>query len=590
MRDRIFSILTILTAGILAYLSATQAGFLSIDDVGMTEFVTRETLSFKSLLLGGASTYYRPLTVISYVANHSFWGLTPFSFHAVNIAIHLANSLMVYWLALALFADSKGKECGALIAALFFLLNPLNSEAVIWVSARPDLLCTFFFILAVVLLVERREQASASALCCFATACLASLGSKESSIALLGIVPLFLLFRTRTGHRKDSLLLVLTLILSTGLYALLRAGTSLNLDRGIASVAKGVMANGGVAQGQQAVQVAAAQSYSYPTILDAIGAYGFYLQKLVVPFPLNFTILSYDRAVGLAAFVVGVAVAWYLSRRYEKALLPLLIVFVGIVPPLLAYLGRIPWTPFGERYLYLPMVGFSLLVSLVLLDLERVPRWLLLGGVLLVALPTMSRVALWCDRAAFWEDALKNSPGFPKSYSALGAIALDEQRYDDAERHIKKAQSLGFNELVVWQNLSRIYLARKDYDGYEAVMLQAASHARHPVPVYHELILTLMAARTIDEATRFAKAIKYHLVALAKDPSYLDAYYNVGKLYYAQGDLVNADHYLRRYTDLVSGGEYRPFALRMIHNISNDRGSLRARKGVLPAGSQGLHL
>ncbi|QWV99029.1 hypothetical protein KP003_07280 [Geomonas nitrogeniifigens] len=592
MKERIFPILTILAAGVLAYLCALQVGFLPIDDVGMTEFVTQQTLDLKSLLFGGASTYYRPMVVISYVANYSIFGLPPLSFHAVNVVIHLANALLIYWLASLFFADHPQKERAALIASLFFLLNPLNSEAVIWVSARPDLLCTFFFILAMVLLVERREQVTWQTLFCFTAAYLASLASKESSIAVAAIVPLYLLRRAPREGKRDALMLFGAVAGTTTLYLLLRAGTALNFDRGVASLAKGVLSKGGVEkvpkamEGTAAAAATAAQSYTYPTVLDALGGYGFYLRKLVFPFPLNFTILTYDLPLGLAACALAVAAAWVLMRRRPQALLPLLIVFVGIIPPLLAYLGRIPWTPFGERYLYLPMVGFSLLVPLVLLEF-KVPAWLLLGGVLLLGIPTINRAALWRDPTAFWQDCLKHSPGFAKSYSSLGAVALDDQRYDDAERYIRKAQALGFNEPVAWKNLARVYLARKDYPRYEQAMQQAANHSRNPIPVYHEMVLALMGARGLDEATRFQKGIKYHLATIESDPGYLDAYYNVGKLYYAQGDAEHARRYLGRYAELAKGGENRVFALKMIANL--DSGSFKSRKALVapPAVRQG---
>lgn len=556
MRQRWLSIFLIVAAGVLTYLCASLAGLLSIDDVGMIDFVRTGSFTLKSLFLGGASHYFRPLAVISYAGNAALWGTDPVSFHVVNIAIHIANSLLVYWLALSLAEESGDRDWFALIAALFFLVSPLNSEAVVWISARPDLLCTFFFLFALLLLVKQREQVSPCTICCFALAYLASLCSKESSIAFFGIAPLFLLLRGRREHVKQTVLLILTVFVTTGIYAFLRIGRHGMLDQGVGRVVQGV-AKGG------------AKNADHSIILDALGAYGFYLKKLLLPFPLNFTILSYDRPAAFLSLALALIGAFYLMRRYEKALLPLLIVFLGIVPALLAYLGRIAWTPFGERYLYLPMVGFSLLVALVLADLRKVPRVALLTCLLLAAVPTMARVSLWCDGTAFWNDALQKAPAFAKSYSALGAIALDEQRYDAAEQNIKKAVSLGFDDPTAWQNLGRVYAARKDYGNYEDVMAKAASRSPHPTGIYQELIQGLVGARNGSSRSAVnAKAIKYHLLALSKDPAYLDAYYNVGKLYLSGGDLPNAARYLRLYLDSDKNGYYRPFALKMIEKTA----------------------
>lgn len=582
MRGRIFPFLTIISAGIIAYLCALQSGFLSIDDVGMTQFVSQVDLDLKSLLVGGASTYYRPLAVISYVANYSLFYLDPFWFHAVNLGLHLANALLVHELALVFFAHRACRERAALLAALFFLLNPLNTEAVIWVSARPDLLCTLFFILSVLLLLRHGDDMTPRTLVLFAVAYLASLAGKESSIALVLVVPLYLAMRSPRFTSKNGLYLGGGVFATTCVYLLLRAGSSLNFDRGVGSLARGVMNTGGsgVQKGAAAVKAAGvvAQNYDYPSFLDAMGAYGFYLRKLVFPFPLSFTILEYDHAAGLLCFALGVAAAWFLLRRFPETLLPLLIIFAGIVPPLLAYLGRIPWTPFGERYLYLPMVGFSLLVSLLVTRIPRMPSWVPLGAVLLLALPTISRAALWSDGVAFWEDNIKNAPGFAKSYSALGVLAYEDQRYDDAERYMKRAQTLGFNEPVIWKNLARVYLAKGDYARYEQAMRQAASRSQQPNPVYGEMILALMTARGMDERTRFEKAIKYHLIMLKNDPAYFDAYYYLGRLYYAAGDVPNAERYIRRYAQLAPRGEYATFAAKMLDNLA--KGKVKLRPGL----------
>ena len=576
MMQRGLSISLIVAAGALTYLCATMAGLLSIDDVGMISSITNESFTIRSLFFAGANEYYRPLVVVSYTLNAFWGGLEPFSFHAVNVALHIANSLLVYWLACELPAPNKEREWVALFASLFFLLSPINSEAVTWISARPDLLCTFFFLLALVLMVKRRESASPGALCCFAFAYLASLASKETSIALLGIAPLFLLLTARRGHRRDALLFVLTLFGTTCVYAFLRTGKQLMLDKGVGSVLKGVGVVGKGALGKAAAGTAAAGNavvgsvaVEHPSLLDALGAYGFYLKKLVNPYPLSFTILGYDRFWAFASLLLALVGALWLLRRYQAALLPVLVVCLGIVPALLAYLGRIAFTPLGERYLYLPMVGFSLLVALVLADLKKVPRIVPLGCLLLLGILTMARVAIWCDGTAFWNDALKNAPGFAKSYSALGVIALQEQKYDEAERQMKKAIALGFDETVVWQNLGRVYLARKDYQSYEEAMVKAAARTPYPTGIYQELILALMNSQKGGERSELdAKVVKYHLLALSRDPSYLDAYYNVGKIYLAGGDLRNAKRYLGLYTERARNGYFRPFALKMLDKIA----------------------
>lgn len=554
MRPHLLEICTLVVVGALTYLCATQAGFLAIDDVGMVHNVTSNSYTLGGLFFSGASDYYRPLAVISYFANASFTGIDPFYFHLVNVVLHISNALLVYWFALVLFARRDDVNYVAFLASLFFLVSPLNSEAASWVSARPDLLCTFFFLLAMVLFVKAREQVTVSSMVFLGVAYLASLCAKEASIAMAAIAPLYLLFQTRRERMKDALLLAAPVLVTTGFYLFLRFGRTLSVDKGVKNVVTGAVANG---------------SATTPPLLDGVGAFGFYLQKLVFPFPLNFTILRYDRPVAYMALVAGGLAAWYLLRRNSRdTLLPLLIVFIGIVPAVLAYLGRIPWTPFGERYLYLPMVGFSLLVALALSRLKPLPRIVPVVCVMLLAVPTMARVALWCDPDAFWKDALKKGPGLAKSHSALGVYAYEQQRYDDAERYMKESLSLS-EEPLVWQNLARVYQAKRDMKQYEEAMLRAASLSPHPTAIYQDLILALMSnpgKGGVGEVYR--KAVRYHLIAFSKDPGYVDAYYYAGKLCLANKETATAREYFGIYLEKAPQGYYRPFAQKMFDRLS----------------------
>lgn len=554
MLSRVVNIFLVMAAGVLTYLTATMAGFLSIDDVGMISWHISESYALKDLFLGDGSQYYRPLAVLSYSANFMLAGYNPASFHIVNIVIHLLNALLVYYLAISLLQDNPFKERFALIAALVFILHPLGTEPVVWISARPDLLSTFFFLLAMILLVQRREDASPRVLASLFLACMASLMSKEASVSLMAIAPIYLFIESGKGKRKHAVLLSAVIFAASAVYVYLRSGKHITetVDRGIASVVTGI----------------ATKPEGHPSLFDAVAAYGFYLKKLIFPFPLNFTIIDFDRTASLAVLAFALLATYVLLRRNRALLLPFLIVFAGIVPPVLAYIGKIPWTPLGERYLYLPMVGFSLLMSLIIVRMTRLPFIVPVVCALLLAVPTMKRVGLWCDPKAFWNDAIEKSPDFAKSYSALGAVYFDEGNYVEAERNMKKAISLGFGEPVIWQNLARIYSLRKDYDNYEKAMVKAASRSKNPTSLYQELILAL---QPVDNSNKrfwgYKKAIKYNLLAQEKDPSFAEAYYNVGKLYLVMGDAKTARDYLMQYADKAKNGFYRPFALKMIRKI-----------------------
>src|SRR5262249_55995551 len=84
--------------------------------------------------------------------NHLFGGDDPSGYHVVNVGIHVANVVLLYWL-LTRFAE----PWIALAAAGLFLVHPVQSEPVLYVYERSTLLACFFSLLALIALARERR-------------------------------------------------------------------------------------------------------------------------------------------------------------------------------------------------------------------------------------------------------------------------------------------------------------------------------------------------------------------------------------------------------------------------------------------------
>ncbi|HSU44413.1 MAG TPA: hypothetical protein VLN42_09380 [Casimicrobiaceae bacterium] len=130
----------------------------------------------------GASSqgaFYRPVMFASIFVNEWIAGATYAGWFAVNLAIHLANVLLVGATAahLARMCDRDGRVAGA-VAALFFALCPLPAEGVFWISARADAFVTLLTLSA--LYVWSVSRSPASRAMCLPLLLVAALGFKES--------------------------------------------------------------------------------------------------------------------------------------------------------------------------------------------------------------------------------------------------------------------------------------------------------------------------------------------------------------------------------------------------------------------------
>jgi tetratricopeptide (TPR) repeat protein len=81
--------------------------------------------------------YYHPLPRLTYLATYNLCGTRPIAHHAVNVALHALNSMLVVALAWTLFRNATL----AGIAGLLFAVHPLQAESVAWMSGRTQLIC-----------------------------------------------------------------------------------------------------------------------------------------------------------------------------------------------------------------------------------------------------------------------------------------------------------------------------------------------------------------------------------------------------------------------------------------------------------------
>jgi len=544
-------LLVVIAATILAYLNVMNADFLSLDDRYLIGALQGRESNVLEWLLGGGGDYFRPLAFLSYTLDLNLFGPDPRWFHLVNIAIHLFNALLVYYLASIL---SRGADHGnriALVSSLFYALNPLNTEAVAWVSGRFDLLCGFFFLLALIVVADKRVSARNGSMALFLTL-LCSLLSKEASVGFALIFTALLVVEPPERRSKRSVLLLATAWLTTGLYLFLRTGLTARADSGVVKVI-------GVSKPVTTI------------VFESFAACGFYLKKLFIPFPLNFAITTINKPLYFGISVAVLLLFLCVFVRLRESRLPLLIIVISLIPPVMALHGGLPWTPYAERYLYLPMVGMALLVGILCSRLPRTFFVLSFSLILLLAFPTMQRVGVWADSKAFWLDVMAKSPEFPRSYSGVAIELMAEKRYDEAEKLFEKTLSMGYEREFIWENLAKIHLARKDMSAYEDAMCRAAELS--PVPrsttMYGALTQTLMYYGSTSESKRdiYRRVVGYHIKAFEKDNTYSDGLYNAGKVAMLAGDQKDALRYFEMFLKQPGESMFKPFATRLIAKI-----------------------
>jgi len=89
--------------------------------------------------------YWQPITMISRMIDIQLFGLNPGAHHLSNVFYHILNTLLLF----LLLSRMTQKTWPSAFVAAVFALHPIQVEAVAWITARKDLLSTFFGLLTI---------------------------------------------------------------------------------------------------------------------------------------------------------------------------------------------------------------------------------------------------------------------------------------------------------------------------------------------------------------------------------------------------------------------------------------------------------
>ncbi len=156
--------LVLVAAIVLVYVQSLTFDFVNYDDPDLvsqnaeflsnpanvaTAFTTHAFTSHRE-----ESAYYRPLLLVSLIADYQIWQLNPLGYHLTNLLLHALAAYLLYRLFLLLGLE----ELAAALAALLFALHPIQTESVAWVAGRNDALVGLFVILMMYAYAMRDAQ------------------------------------------------------------------------------------------------------------------------------------------------------------------------------------------------------------------------------------------------------------------------------------------------------------------------------------------------------------------------------------------------------------------------------------------------
>jgi len=411
----------------------------------------------------------RPIAHHTMCVNFALGDLRIEGYRLFNLLLHALNAFLLFLLARllaarALLLSPRTAFFAAFFAGLIWIVHPLSTSAVHYLTQRPELLAAGAFL--AMLGAQARSLFSAHPRRWLLTAwafCLLAMGSKESMALLPALAVLFDRCATRWTWREQwrnrgAYYLLLAATLVWPIILLLKDDSGLALSPGVEerwlyflTVSEGVV--------RHVVLVFWPRGMVFDYGTQLVGGVG------AVLWPLLFVV------------VVGSLVVWGLLRRSLAAWVGAAIIAV-LLP---SWLNMAPGQPVAEHRFYLPcglLLAFICLGAAVFAARSPRFRWAAVAGATVISLTfavmAAHRASMYSSPSVLMSSDVRTWPRGDRNYMNLGLVLEMEEDYAAAAQQYELA--IGLRKNANWRPLialARLKMRAGDTSGATALAADA---------------------------------------------------------------------------------------------------------------------
>jgi tetratricopeptide (TPR) repeat protein len=449
----------------------------------------------KETLFANRGKLNRPVSALFLALNYYFSGTNVFSYHLVNTTIHCFSAIFLFLFVLyTLKLPALEKRYGdigysvALLASMFWAINPVQTQAVTYVVQRMASLAGLFYVMALYAYSKARTASGKSSGILYLSLCavssLLSFGSKENTFVLPATIALYEIMLVRKysirecfkTHKRKWITILIVCIGLTATYLYFRQGGHPfsflgGYHKRVFTLEQRLLTEPRVIWFYLSLLL-----YPIPSRLSLVHDFGV-SQSLMEPVSTIISVLviaalllgatTYARRRPLLAFCV---IFFFLNHIIESTILPLELVF--------------------EHRNYIPSMLLFLPIAIVLVRLASTgpkrffaaPAAAIIAVILFgEAYGTYARNWVWRTPETLWEDAISKAPGLWRPWQDLGRVYAEKKEYSralplllaslskrtDANKNDKHLTH--YNLGVVYQNLGQVDKALFHYDEAERI-------------------------------------------------------------------------------------------------------------------------
>jgi tetratricopeptide (TPR) repeat protein len=456
---------------------------------------------------------YRPLFLFALALNYQLWGLNPVGFHITNILFHIANSILIFFL---LRRVVQKEVLVPFIGASIFAVHPVNTESVSWISGLTDPLATFFLLLSFFSYLKYKQGGRDGFFALSTVLYFCALMSKEAVLLFPMAVAAYdyieekrIYFRRLAVYGLSAVLFLTAMILALGETS--KSGT---------------------------IEISSA---GFMRLLEYTAGY---IKLLFFPWPLEYYLTTPEKNViglpGIVFSMCALSLMVFYSLKNRTSMFALFWMVAAILPPLSLALSST--AHYAVRYLYVPAIGFSIIIASAMARTAHRKATVIAACVLITVFGVLTfRASLqWKDDNTFYSMTIRSAPGYLGGY--IGAA-----KYFERTGRIDRA-------VEVFKSSLEHVPAKDKVVAYEqiALLYGKAGYANQSIEYFNKLIrLNPMNTQALAglgnnylQLQKHDKALEYYERVLAIDGQNYEAIFNVAMTYERMGNMAEAyKHY-----------------------------------------------
>ncbi len=492
-----------------------------------------------------ADDLYRPLSLTMFAAEWQLWPDNPKPGHVINVLLYSLACVVLFLTLRKLFY--KYNVFLPFIATLIFALHPIHTEVVSNIKSRDEILSFLFLISTLYFAICYANSAKNKWLILGAISYFLAFLSKESAITFLAVFPLAIYFFTDAPNKRNVLFSGIMLIPAL-LFLIIRAKVLANQpEMALVSYTDNLL-------------VAA------PDILTrhatAIKILGKYIWKLIVPYPLasdysfnQITINGWGNLWVLLSFVILVFMGIFAIIKFKtKYILSFVILFFFITISIYSNIVIIIGSSFGERFLFVPSLAYSLVLSwlifqLLKLNIEKTqitePKSFFNSNKLIVltiipilliySVEVISRNKDWNSNLSLYSADVLKSPNSAHMRYYYGLVLMKDKAMN---KELNKVENPEYLDSAIVQFSIAAKIVPTFADAYDQIGLAYyRKNMNDSALKYYQIALNYNPTKSITYSNmgviffnnkQFDKALESYEKAVKYDPAFSDAWMNLG--------------------------------------------------------------